>query len=86
MPTGTTCFIENDPNATFRQFALRCSRLFIYDSPMGNEPLPRREVQPYYVDELKKSRARLAELETMTVAQADVIAASEFVAAMKRHE
>jgi hypothetical protein len=90
MPTGYTQIINDKEDVTFRDYALRCARgfgacLLQREEGMDEPPRP-REVDPYYARNLAQDRAKLAELESMTVEQAEIIAAAEYEAAVKRHE
>jgi hypothetical protein len=62
MPTEYTAMIQTGP--TFEEFVLFCARDFM----PGNQPVPERfEVDPYHGKALEDNRAKLVELETMSV-------------------
>jgi hypothetical protein len=67
MPTGFTCIIDDKPETTFREFALRCVRGMAVCMRMRDEsvdvPAPQTiEPEPYHRDELAEARARLEQL------------------------
>lgn len=81
MPTGYTAAIKD--GITFEQFAMGCARamgalVMMRDEP-ANAPIPERfEPSDYNLKKLKEAQAELARLQTMTPAQADAAAESEY--------
>lgn len=69
MPTGYTAIIEEKPDLTFREFALRCARgmgacIMQRDDPM-DEPPRAPEPSDYHIKALATAQARLKELRGM---------------------
>jgi len=70
MPTGYTSIINEKPDVTFREYALRCARgmdacIMQRDDPMGDPPkVP--EPSDFYMVRLRETETRLHELETMS--------------------
>jgi len=86
MATGYTCIIEDGDGATFREYLLRCARAFgacieQREDSLGELP-KHREPTGYYTDRIRECEAKLRELQTMTVEQADVLARAEHTAAV----
>ena len=75
MPTGYTDAVRD--GITFEQFVLGCARgmgalVMMRDEPSGT-PIPERfEPSPFYLNELNKANAELAELLVMTIEQAQL--------------
>jgi hypothetical protein len=71
MPTGYTAIIEEKPDLTFREFALRCARamgacIMQRDSPI--DELPKApEPSDYYEKSKRTAEAKLVELRGLTV-------------------
>ena len=62
MTTECTAMISS--GATFSEFVLSCARQFM----PGSQPVPERfEVDPFHANSLVENRAKLVELETMSV-------------------
>jgi hypothetical protein len=69
MPTGYTAIIEEKPDLTFREFALRCARgmgacIMQRDDPMDDPPRA-PEPSDYHAKALQTATSRLAELRGM---------------------
>lgn len=81
MPTGFTAPVLE--GISFEDFIWRCARgmgalVTLRDEPL-DAPVPERlEPSSWNASELKKAEARLAELETMTLAQARTAAAADY--------
>lgn len=94
MPTGYTAIIEDGEGCTFEEFVWRCARNFgaaimmrddSLDTPITDEAISNGS-DTYYRERLDDARRRLAELESMTVDQAEVLAESEYRSALASHE
>jgi hypothetical protein len=87
MPTGYTCIIDDHEDVTFEQYLWRCARAFgalvmMRDDPT-DAPIPERfEASGYHVKELANARAKLAELEILSIEQAETMAAADHEAAV----
>ena len=75
MPTGYTAAIAD--GITFERFAMDCARAFgacvmLRDESGGGEIIPERfEPSDYHLKQLGNARARLAELETISLVEAE---------------
>lgn len=85
MTTGYTCIIEAGDGCTFEEYVWRCAHAFgacimLRESSMDVLVTEESVVDTstYYVDEIAKSKARLAELETMTLEQAEAMAQADY--------
>lgn len=90
MPTGYTADVGDGKVTDFATFALRCSRQFgatimQRDNPM-DEPPQLQEPSDYNLKALEKAQARMAELASMSIAEADDEAAKEFGGRVKERE
>lgn len=90
MPTGYTAEVADGKVTDFRTFALRCARAFgatimQRDDPSADPP-KRREPSDYAAKRLVEDRARLAEVNAMTVEQAEAAATAEYEKAMADEE
>jgi len=70
MPTGYTAIIEEKPDLTLREFALRCARgmgacIHQRDDPMDDLPKA-PEASHYHAEEAERVRATLRELEGLS--------------------
>lgn len=90
MPTGYTAGVADGKVTDFRTFALQCARQFgacIMQRDEATSVLPRhREPSVLYEKMLRDAQARLAFLNTLTVAQAQGEADREYFAAKDRHD
>ena len=89
MPTGYTEKIESDPGYTFRAYALHCARAFgacIHQRDEGGDEPRHREVCEFETKRVAKTRARLAEVDSMTLEQADVLAAADYASNLAQHQ
>jgi hypothetical protein len=90
MPTGYTAIIEEKPDLTFREFALRCARAMgacVMQRDEGNDSLPR--VDPpsdYHLKAKEKAEARLYELRSLTKESVRALFDAEVAAIKKRNE
>ena len=86
MATGYTACVED--GVTFEEFVWKCARAFGANIMMRDDPqdakIKQYEPDSYHMDRIKEARSRLAELETMTIKQAEVLCKTEFSAAMVR--
>lgn len=89
MPTGYTADVGDGNVTDFRTFALRCARQFgacvMQRDDKMDEPPKHREPSDYNAKGLATARARLAELDTFTLDDAQRAAQAEFDAAIKSH-
>lgn len=91
MATGYTYILEEKPETTFAQFALRCARAFgacidmrdhAMDVPPPNEVVP----ETYYLDGLREAEEEARNLEMMTVEVASSLNDEAYVAALEAWE
>lgn len=89
MPTGYTCIIEDDDGCTFEEYVWRCARgmgacIMMRDDgldvPVTDDAVSGRS--SYYAESLRKSKAKLAELEGMTPLQAEPMAEADYQGAI----
>lgn len=89
-PTGYTAAVEDGTVTDFRTFALRCARAFgacIMQREDSLEVLPEpRKENSYHLESLERARTRRADLEAMTLAEADEEAERQYTDAVKRIE
>jgi hypothetical protein len=88
MPTGYTAAIKD--GITFQEFALGCARAFgacisMRDDP-SDTPIPDKfEPSNYHAEALKVANARLAELEAMSISEANEAALKEYLDGCERN-
>jgi hypothetical protein len=87
MPTGYTASIKD--GITFEEFALDCARAFgacvtMRDDPMS-KPIPDSfEPSDYHTKALAQEKSNLTRLNSMTIAEAEVVAKAEYDREIKR--
>lgn len=91
MPTGYTSILDEKPDTTFEQFALRCARAFgalvhMRDDSMDAVLPEQIEPSPYYLKSLEDSVAEVSRLEAMTEQERKEYGASAIAKNNERHE
>lgn len=83
MPTGYTADVKDGKITEFPEFAMRCARAFgalveMRDAPNDAKVPERFEPSSYYAEQMEERRATVERLRTMTVAEADEAAESDY--------
>ncbi len=89
MPTGYTYKIREGMG--FKEFTLRCARAFgalitMRDAPLDAEVPDEFKPDDYYDSKIEESKARLSELEKMTLEEAEITAEEEYQKAMTEYK
>jgi hypothetical protein len=91
MPTGYTQILNDKPDTTFQEFALRCARamgalVMMRDEPL-DAPIP-DDVSPvstYYTEALQGARADYERYRAMRIDEAERLSVEEYEQAIVRH-
>lgn len=90
MPTGYTAAILEDPNLTFKDFALTCARAFgalisLRDEPLDT-PIPDSlQENDYYANRLDEAKKALAHLMSLTYEQIAAAAKADYATTCERY-
>ena len=91
MPTGYTAIIEDNKDVTFKDYIMGCARAFGACIEMRDEPQDKKIPKEFYtdtynLDELRKSKNKLKEINKLSDAQLEEESEKAFNKKLRQHK